>query len=59
MRSEHGLRCGRALPEALEVRKANATVPVVIAPCPGMISNGFATTLDHPRGQMTGMLVAP
>ena len=37
-----------ALLVALEVRKANPAMPMVIATCPGMISNGFATSLGHP-----------
>jgi putative ABC transport system substrate-binding protein len=44
-----------ALPYALEVRKANPTMPMVIATCPGMVSNGFAQTLDRPGGIYTGM----
>jgi len=44
-----------ALPFALEVRKANPAMPMVIATCPGMISNGFAQSLEHPGGNVTGM----
>ena len=44
-----------ALPQALEIRKANPAMPMVIATCPGMISNGFAKSLDHPGGNVTGM----
>jgi putative ABC transport system substrate-binding protein len=44
-----------ALPFALEVRKANPTMPMVIATCPGMVSNGFAQSLEHPGGNVTGM----
>ena len=44
-----------ALPFALEVRKANPAMPMVIATCPGMISNGFAQSLEHPGGNATGM----
>jgi len=44
-----------ALPYALEVRKANPSMPMVIGTCPGMVSNGFAETLDHPGGIYTGM----
>ena len=36
-----------ALPSALELRKANPAMPMVIATCPGMVSNGFAASLDH------------
>ena len=44
-----------ALLVALEVRKANPAMPMVIATCPGMISNGFATSLGHPGGNVTGI----
>ena len=44
-----------ALPQALEVRKNNPNMPMVIATCPGMISNGFAKTLKRPGGIYTGM----
>jgi putative tryptophan/tyrosine transport system substrate-binding protein len=44
-----------ALPQALEVRKANPAMPMVIATCPGMVSNGFARSLERPGGIYTGM----
>jgi putative ABC transport system substrate-binding protein len=44
-----------ALTFALEVRKANPNMPMVIATCPGMVSNGFARSLEHPGGIYTGM----
>jgi putative ABC transport system substrate-binding protein len=44
-----------ALPFALEVRKANPSMPMVIATCPGIVSNGFAQTLDRPGGIYTGI----
>lgn len=44
-----------ALPLALEVRKANPQMPMVIATCPGMVSNGFAKSLKLPGGIYTGM----
>jgi len=44
-----------ALPQALEIRRANPSMPMVIATCPGMVSNGFAKTLDHPGGNVTGL----
>ncbi len=44
-----------ALPQALEVRKADPNVAMVIATCPGMVSNGFAQSLEHPGGHYTGM----
>lgn len=44
-----------ALSIAIEVRKANSAIPMVIATCPGMVSNGFAQTLEHPGGNVTGM----
>ena len=30
-------------------------MPMVIATCPGMVSNGFAESLEHPGGIYTGM----
>jgi putative ABC transport system substrate-binding protein len=44
-----------SLPVALEVRKANPAMPMVIATCPGMVSNGFAQSLERPSGIYTGM----
>jgi ABC-type uncharacterized transport system substrate-binding protein len=44
-----------ALPQALEIRKANPAMPMVIATCPGMVSNGFAKSLKRPGGIYTGM----
>ena len=44
-----------ALPQALEVRNANPAMPMVIATCPGMVSNGFAKSLERPGGIYTGM----
>lgn len=44
-----------ALPQALAVRRANPTVPMVIITCPGMVSNGFAQNLERPGGIYTGM----
>jgi putative ABC transport system substrate-binding protein len=44
-----------ALPNALDVRAANPAMPMVIATCPGMISNGFAQSLEHPGRGVTGI----
>ncbi len=44
-----------ALPQALVMRQANPKMPMVIITCPGMVSNGFAETLDRPGGIYTGM----
>jgi putative ABC transport system substrate-binding protein len=44
-----------ALTYAIEVRNANPNMPMVIATCPGMVSNGFARSLEHPGGKYTGM----
>src|SRR5437762_3219435 len=44
-----------ALVDALEVRKNNPAMPMVIATCPGMVSNGFAKTLKRPGGIYTGI----
>ena len=44
-----------SLPQALAMRRANPDMPMVIATCPGMISNGFAKSLARPGGIYTGM----
>lgn len=44
-----------ALPQALVMRQANPKMPMVIITCPGMVSNGFAQSLDRPGGIYTGM----
>jgi putative tryptophan/tyrosine transport system substrate-binding protein len=44
-----------ALPFALAVRQANPAMPMVIATCPGFVSNGFAQSLEHPGGIVTGI----
>lgn len=44
-----------ALPQALVMRQANPKMPMVIITCPGMVSNGFATSLERPGGIYTGM----
>lgn len=44
-----------ALPFALSVRAVNPEMPMVIATCPGMISNGLAQSLERPGGLVTGM----
>jgi len=44
-----------SLPPALEIRKAAPALAMVIATCPGIVSNGFAASLDHPGGHVTGI----
>jgi putative tryptophan/tyrosine transport system substrate-binding protein len=44
-----------SLPIALDIRKNNPKMPMVLATCPGMVSNGFAQSLEHPGGIYTGM----
>jgi ABC-type uncharacterized transport system substrate-binding protein len=44
-----------SLMQALDIRQANPVMPMVIATCPGMVSNGFAKSLEHPGGNVTGM----
>jgi putative ABC transport system substrate-binding protein len=44
-----------ALPQALAMRQANPGMPMVIITCPGMVSNGFAASLERPGGIYTGM----
>jgi putative ABC transport system substrate-binding protein len=44
-----------ALGQALAVRNADPSMPMVIGTCPGMVSNGFANSLERPGGNVTGM----
>jgi putative ABC transport system substrate-binding protein len=44
-----------ALPQALVMRQVNPRMPLVIITCPGMVSNGFAESLERPGGIYTGM----
>ena len=44
-----------ALPQALVMRQANPKMPMVIITCPGMVSNGFAESLERPGGIYTGI----
>jgi putative ABC transport system substrate-binding protein len=44
-----------ALPQALAMRQANPKMPMVIITCPGLVSNGFAQSLERPGGIYTGM----
>jgi putative tryptophan/tyrosine transport system substrate-binding protein len=48
-----------ALPQALAMRQANPKMPMVIITCPGMVSNGFADSLERPGGIYTGMEELP
>jgi putative tryptophan/tyrosine transport system substrate-binding protein len=44
-----------ALPWALAVRSENPAMPMVIATCPGMVTNGFADSLERPGRHYTGI----
>ena len=44
-----------ALPQALALRQVNPKMPMVIITCPGLVSNGFAKSLERPGGIYTGM----
>lgn len=44
-----------ALPQALEVRRAAPLVPMVIGTAAGLVSNGFARSLERPGRNVTGM----
>ncbi len=43
------------LPTALAARAANPSMPLVIVTTPGLISNGFAKTIERPGGNATGI----
>ena len=44
-----------SLPQALVMRQANPKMPMVIITCPGLVSNGFAESLERPGGIYTGL----
>lgn len=44
-----------ALPQALAIRAANPAMPIVVGTAPGLVTNGFARTLERPGGNVTGM----
>ena len=44
-----------SLPLAIAVREANPQMPMIVGTCPGMVSNGFAQSLDKPGGIYTGI----
>jgi len=44
-----------SLPPAIEMRNVKPDQPMVIATCPGLVDNGFAATMDRPRGHSTGI----
>ena len=48
-----------ALPQALEMRRADPEMPMVIATAPGLVSNGFAQSIERPGGRYTGMEELP
>ena len=45
----------QALPYALAARAANPAMPLVIVTTPGIVSNGFAKTMERPGGNATGI----
>lgn len=49
------LTVAASLPFALEIRDINPAMPMVLVTCPGMVTNGFARTLQHPGGIYTGL----
>jgi len=44
-----------SLPSALVAQKANPSMPLVIVTTPGIISNGFAKSIERPGGSATGI----
>jgi putative ABC transport system substrate-binding protein len=44
-----------SLSQALAVRRMRRDMPMVIATCAGMVSNGFARSIEHPGGYATGI----
>jgi putative tryptophan/tyrosine transport system substrate-binding protein len=48
-----------SLPSALVAQKANPSMPLVIVTTPGIISNGFAKSIERPGGSATSRQVSP
>lgn len=44
-----------SLPIAMTMRRHNPQMPLVLATCPGMVSNGFTKSLQQPGGIYTGI----
>jgi putative ABC transport system substrate-binding protein len=44
-----------SLPSALVAQKANPSMPLVIVTTPGIVSNGFAKSIERPGGSITGI----
>lgn len=44
-----------SLPQALAVRSLNPNMPMVIGTGPNLVGNGFAKSVEHPGGNVTGM----
>ena len=55
VRSDVALILAASLSQALAVRRAAPDMPMVIATCAGMVSNGFAHSVEHPGGHATGI----
>src|SRR5438105_4285041 len=45
----------QALPYALAARAANPAMPLVVVTTPGLVSNGFANSIERPGGNATGI----
>jgi len=48
-----------SLPSALVAHEANPSMPLVIVTTPGIISNGFAKSIERPGGSATGIEELP
>jgi putative ABC transport system substrate-binding protein len=44
----------RATPEALALRQATSTIPIVLVNVPDVVESGLAASLAHPGGNITG-----
>lgn len=44
-----------SLASALAARAANPAMPLVVVTTPGFVTNGFAKTIEHPGGNITGI----
>jgi putative ABC transport system substrate-binding protein len=49
------LLVAHSLPSALAARSANPAMPLVVVTTPGLVSNGFAKSVEQPGGNTTGI----
>jgi putative ABC transport system substrate-binding protein len=54
-RTDIELLVAHSLPSALAARASNPAMPLVVVTTPGLVSNGFAKSVEQPGGNTTGI----